>query len=128
MPPNEVEIKAIILQKWRSMGIVSRKTIIATEYVLGSNGRRVDLATNGSEFVGVEIKSDYDTLERLTDQIAIYEHCFDRVVVVCGSRHISRCVAELPPHIEVWQITPHGTLVKAKDASIRLVPDRNIII
>ncbi len=122
-PPNEIQIKCSILQHWRETKCISRKSIIATEYVLGSNGRRADLAIVDDSFVGVEIKSDYDSLHRLNSQVAIYEHCFDQVVVVVGLKHIEFCLKILPPHIEVWQIDGDCIPKLRRKACARIIPD-----
>lgn len=127
LSPDEKKIKAIILQKWREEKRVSKKDVVASEYVLGTNGRRVDLALLGASFVGVEIKSDYDSLNRLSDQIAVYQHCFDRVIVVCGSKHVDQCLTELPKHVEIWQVPRTETPIKRRPAVLDFAANREVM-
>lgn len=128
MPLSETEIKSQLLQFWRERGIISRSTVIASEYTLGTNGRRIDIAFATETLVGVEIKSDSDSLDRLADQISVYEHCFDRVIVACGSRHLQRCLAETGDHVEVWEIDDRDPPRVAREALASLEPDTAIMV
>lgn len=122
---NETAIKSAILNHWREGGRVSKRTVIANEYVLGSNGRRADLALLGEDFVGVEIKSNLDSLSRLKPQVEAYESCFDRVVVIAGSRHLKQCKLKLPYHIEIWEIDENEVPILRRPASGRPVAKLN---
>lgn len=105
---SEVDIKAAFLQHLREEKVLSKGDILTSEYVLGSNGRRADLAFWATNFVGVEIKSEADTLGRLRDQVAVYEHCFERTVVVVAPKHVSGCLQLLSEHIGLWVVDRSG--------------------
>ncbi len=50
--------------------------------------RRADLLILSKEFHALEVKSDADSLSRLTDQLADYHRVFDRVSVVTTSKQL----------------------------------------
>ncbi len=106
---RELAMKAIFLQAMRANKVIDRNSVIASEYVLARNGRRADLAILANDFIGVEIKSDFDTLYRLEEQIAAYERCFEKTVVVLAAKHLDPCLAIAPRHVEVWIIDGAGT-------------------
>ncbi len=106
---RELAMKAIFLQAMRANKVIDRSSVVASEYVLARNGRRADLAILADNFIGVEIKSDFDTLYRLEEQMAVYERCFEKTVVVLAAKHLDACLAIAPSHVEVWIIDGAGT-------------------
>lgn len=106
---RELAMKAIFLQAMRANKVIDRNSVIASEYVLARNGRRADLAILADDFIGVEIKSDFDTLYRLEEQMAAYERCFEKTVVVLAAKHLDACLTIAPRHVEVWIIDGAGT-------------------
>lgn len=71
-------------------------TVIADELGLCEHESRVDLAVVNGQFVGYEIKSDRDTLERLGGQIETYGRCLDRAILVTGASHVDAARRMLP--------------------------------
>ena len=57
---------------------------------------RVDVALVNGELVSFEIKSDVDSLSRLTSQIPACNSVFDRAYIVTTGRHIKSCLAKIP--------------------------------
>ncbi|WFP73383.1 sce7726 family protein [Mesorhizobium sp. WSM4906] len=118
----EARIKCDVLNELRKMRIINSRTTIASEYVLGSTGRRADLACyNGKLSIGVEIKSSYDTLSRLQHQMAVYTSCFDEVMLVVDERHAKQALDEAPQPVSVFQMSRQGrmSLLRAADGSIQ---------
>lgn len=51
---------------------------------------------------GYELKSDLDTLQRLPEQMRVYNSVFDRMTLVVGKHHINEAIRLIP---EWWGIT-----------------------
>lgn len=107
----EARIKCEVLNALRKRKLVDKRSILASEYVLGSTGRRADLAIyNGAKFIGVEIKSKYDSLGRLAAQMQVYTSCFDQVILVCDTRHLKHAEAIVQASVEIWESEENGSL------------------
>src|SRR5690554_4270086 len=57
---------------------------------------RVDIAVINGKLCGYEIKSDRDTLERLSRQIDAYNKTFDYVTIVVGEKYKENIIHEIP--------------------------------
>lgn len=57
---------------------------------------RVDVAVVNGYLHGYEIKSDSDTLQRLPNQVAIYNEVFDHVTLVVGAKHAEKAASIIP--------------------------------
>lgn len=78
---------------------------------------RCDVVALGEEMVGYEIKSDADTLRRLTRQVEWYSRVLDRAHVVTTERHLEGVQGVVP---EWW-----GVMVASGPADdVRLQPLR----
>lgn len=77
-------------------------SLIRHELGVCAGGRRIDVAVVNGEFVGYEIKSDEDSLIRLTHQADAYGRVLDRAIIVTTSRHLDKAVAMLPAW---WGVT-----------------------
>lgn len=64
-------------------------TGIIHELPLPRPSARADMAVVNGEFVGLEIKSDVDSLQRLPRQIAAFSSVFDRVCLVTTDHHLT---------------------------------------
>lgn len=107
--PSELELKATVLRALHADRRITRTTILTSEYVLGRLPCRADLALwNGSDFVGVEIKSARDSLVRLPAQLTYYRACFDRVVIAADEKHIAGVLELARPSDEIWEIDRKG--------------------
>lgn len=71
-------------------------TIIVEELGLCRGTVRVDVAVVNGLLRGYEIKSDRDTLVRLSSQAEVYNRVFDRMAIVVAERHL-RSVYTLVP-------------------------------
>ena len=81
-------------------------TVVIDELGLCQGSVRVDLAVVNGEFHGYEIKSERDSLRRLSTQADLYSKVFDRVTLVCGDRHVSQALSIVPAWWEVLLIVP----------------------
>lgn len=71
-------------------------TEVIDELTIGGGRSRIDLALVNGALHGFELKSDYDTLRRLPEQVQIYGTVCDRVTLVVGERHVGHAVQLVP--------------------------------
>ncbi|MCG2835322.1 sce7726 family protein [Photobacterium sp. WH77] len=106
------------------------KNTIANKRLLGRHS--LDTATMLSEFrVGrniadcviinghstcYEIKTEFDTLVRLEEQLHSYCLLFDKVYVVSDEKYLSDVISMAPCHVGVIQLTKRNTLSTIRDA------------
>jgi len=57
---------------------------------------RIDVAVINGVMHGYEIKSDRDTLERLSEQMNEYSAVFDKITLVVGRRHLYNAINIVP--------------------------------
>lgn len=86
---------ALVTLLWEHRGGES-DTLIRHELGLCAGERRVDVAVINGELAGYEIKSDVDTLVRLTGQAEVYRRVLDRTTIVTTSRYVDKATEMLP--------------------------------
>jgi len=69
---------------------------------LGVGSARVDLALAADRLEGFEIKSDFDTLDRLARQMHAYHSVFDTLTIVTTSSYANQVEALLPSWWGIW--------------------------
>ena len=102
---READIKALLLNRLRAYGILSSRAVLANEYPVGRTSVRADLAFLANDFVGVEIKSEHDSLRRLPLQLSTYRQFFDRTVLVLADRHVTRGEALNLEGVDLWRLS-----------------------
>ena len=70
--------------------------MILNELGLRHGRCRVDVAVVNGSVHGNELKSDRDTLDRLSFQVQTYGKVLDRATLVVGERHAEKAIAMLP--------------------------------
>lgn len=95
---TEKEIRAAVLQRLLAPSRVSQ--IVIEE--LGVGSARVDVAVASDRLVGFEIKSDFDTLDRLARQMHAYHEVFDALTIVTTSAYVGQVEALLPAWWGIW--------------------------
>ena len=89
-------------------------TIIVEELGLKHGAARVDIAVINGVIHGYELKSDLDTLNRLPEQIRIYNSVLDKITIVVGKQHLHSAIKIIP---DWWGISiakmlkPNGKIV-----------------
>lgn len=100
---NEYVYKNIIARKIL-IGRHSLKTsTLLSEFRVGKN--KADLVLLNGCSTCYEIKTEYDSLIRLADQLKSYTKLFNKVVVVCSSRMISDVLFLAPANIGIIEFT-----------------------
>ena len=115
---NEGYLKCSFLEHLRCLGRLDSASVLASEFALGGAGRRIDLAIWSGEFIGIEFKSKFDTLRRLSWQLDAYLQCFDRIIFVVDQKHASKVAALLPAPVELWVVGPTGNFVLENAAGV----------
>lgn len=105
---DEAAVKAQVLSHIRRAS-ARRKPILTAELTLGTSGARADIAVLAdSELIGLEIKTERDSLRRLPAQLAAYSQYFDRVVVIAASCHFAELAEMDLCGSWVWRSTKDG--------------------
>lgn len=68
---------------------------------------RVDIAVANGKLYGYEIKSDADTLERLSSQRQYYDQTFDRIVIAVGAKYKDTIKEHIPDYWGIYVIHPN---------------------
>lgn len=113
--PFEKEIKKAVLNHLLSKGKINNDTIVINELTIDSFARRVDLAILvDGKIIAYEIKSDADSLYRLSGQLEKYNQYFDKIIVVTTIKHIENILAMIPKNIEVWEVVEDKIKIKKR--------------
>ncbi len=107
---TDVQIRALLRKQL--LAIHDQDTLVVEELGLLHGACRADIAVVNGTMHGYELKSDRDTLKRLSGQIAAYNSVFDFVTLVVGERHLMRAIEAVP---DWWGIrvarVDHGSLI-----------------
>lgn len=71
---------------------------ILEELVICEGRARADVAIANGLFKGYEIKSDVDTLDRLSNQVKMYDATFDKCIIVVGKKFENKIEMYVPEH------------------------------
>lgn len=98
---RDADIREVLRSKLRSDHSGEDDVLLVEEMGLCQGDARIDLGVINGYFIGYEIKSPRDTLERLPHQVSIYSRTLDEVTVVTCLEHVEG-VLELVP--EWWGV------------------------
>lgn len=93
---RDTDIRQVLLSSLQRKHRKSRNTLLIEELALCQGDARVDLAVINGCIHGYEIKSERDTLSRLSGQREIYNKVLDRVTVVGSTCHVSKIEKMVP--------------------------------
>lgn len=83
---RDIDIREPLIEKIKQQNLGHDHRIIP-EMAICDGRSRVDIAVANGNLYGYEIKSDADTLERLSAQGDCYNKTFDKVFIVVGSKY-----------------------------------------
>lgn len=119
----EPEIKAITLNYMLDKAQLIQGQIVINEFTLKSYSRRVDLLfTTQKHLIAVEVKSEADSLQRLSGQTSKYLEYFDKVIIVAASKHIQNIIRTVPKNVEIWEVCNGHIRIKQRG---KIVPITN---
>ncbi len=84
-------------------GQMSPHAQLVEELGIEHGGARIDVAVIDQALTGFEIKSDFDTLDRLANQMHAYHRVFDSLTLVTTADFVSQVDQLLPPWWGIWQ-------------------------
>jgi len=93
---HDLEIRSILRNDLQKKYGGNPDTEVIDELTIGGGRSRIDVALVNGVLHGFELKSDYDTLRRLPEQVQIYGTVCDRVTLVVGERHVEHAVQVVP--------------------------------
>lgn len=109
---RDADIRHSLRARLRDAHAGEADVLLVEEMGLCQGEVRIDLGIINGQFIGYEIKSPRDTLERLPGQAEVYSRTLDRVTVVTCERHLAG-VIELVP--DWWGIE----VVGSSESSVR---------
>lgn len=115
-PITEIEIRTALLNFLNAD--MEQSHLLIEEMSLESGGARVDVAVVRDLLIGFEIKSDFDNLDRLSNQIHSYNRVFDEITLVAGEEFIEISTKILPAWWGLIQAT------RLNDGVVSLLPVR----
>jgi len=111
MKANELELKAKALNTLRADRRITKKSVISSELPLPERGIRADLAiAAGRRLIGIEIKSDFDSLRRLDRQLSAYTKAFDETILLLGEKHSGSINLSAYGDIHVWGVEDNSVI------------------
>ncbi|URK87759.1 sce7726 family protein [Rhizobium sp. RCAM05350] len=102
---TDAHIRAPLLAWLRSLHPDHLTAKMLEEFKMPRPSARIDVALINGELTGFEIKSDRDTLDRLSSQVPAFSRFFDRVSLVTTGRHLTQAKATIP---HWWGIVIYG--------------------
>ncbi|WP_119254564.1 sce7726 family protein [Shinella zoogloeoides] len=112
---TEATLKAKFLEFLLSDGKITRRSLVSNEYQVHGATRRADLAIlERGRFVGVEIKSEFDSLSRLQGQTAAYLQVFDDVYVLVAEKHRASAAKMLCAAVSLYSISDAGFITEVR--------------
>ncbi|QGY27426.1 sce7726 family protein [Pantoea cypripedii] len=93
---------------------------MVSEFRVGN--AKADCAIFNGKTTCYEIKTEFDTLKRLPEQISEYAKLFDEIYIVASRNHIDRIVDITPSHIGIIELTEKGFLRDFRTASLINTP------
>ena len=93
---GDSEIRSVLRSRLSQKHGDETGTVFIEELGLCRGQVRVDLSVVNGLLHGYEIKSDRDSLRRLSTQVELYGKVFDRATLVVGNRHLTEVLDVLP--------------------------------
>ena len=110
---NDLAIRSALREALRKLHAQDRELRIIEELGISHGTARIDVAVVNGIMHGYEIKSDQDTLQRLPEQMNIFNAVFDKVTLVVGKSHLYNAINIIPDWwgIIVAKTDPNGSII-----------------
>lgn len=100
---NDAIIRPALIAHLRGQRRSVQSTLLIEELGLSEGSTRVDVAlVTQNQFHGYEIKSERDTLDRLSDQVEGYSRVLDTVTLVTCENHVAKASEQVPSWWGIW--------------------------
>ncbi len=117
---NEYFYKNLIINKI----LIGRHSLntatMLPEFRVGTN--KADCVILNGKSTCYEIKTDYDSLVRLEDQLSSYLQLFDEVYVVCSAKYQQAVIDLVPAEVGILKLTEKLTFSQIRTATPRKTP------
>lgn len=113
-PTNDRSLRAALKEELWDAHKKDAEARIIEELGITHGAARVDIAVVNRSIHGYELKSDLDTLNRLPEQMRIYNLVLDQITLVVGKNHLFGAINAVP---DWWGIT----LAKVIDSDGRIL-------
>lgn len=124
--PNEYIYKNLIANKIL-LGRHSLNTAtMLSEFRVGTN--KADCIILNGKSTCYEIKTDYDSLTRLDDQINTYTQIFDSVYVVCSQKHVKNVLKNTPSSVGVIFLSEKMTFQEIRKSDYFFEKNKKLLI
>lgn len=124
----EQRAKAALISHLLKIGVVKNDVVIINELALESFSRRADLVLVNGSIELFEIKSEADTLHRLSGQIDVFSKFCDKLHVVCAPCHVNNVLAQTADNIAVWQVEAEGYVKVIRRGKKDKLSDRKVLL
>ncbi len=101
---KEADYKIATIEWLVDKGHINGDAVLINELPVNNFNRRADLVVANGKLHAFEIKSDADSLSRLSGQIETYLSFFDKVTVVCSPKYTSRALMMLPESVQILEL------------------------
>lgn len=110
---NDIIIRSALKRDLKNRHKQDKKVMIIEELGIQHGTARVDIAIVNGIMHGYEIKSDQDTLQRLPEQINVFNSVFDKMTLVVGKNHLYQAINMVPEWwgIIIAKINNNGSVV-----------------
>ena len=124
---NEYLVKNEIANKLFISNYSFKTTSMLSELCVGQNIADCIIINNKS--TGYEIKTEFDSLFRLADQLDTYLKVFDRTFIVAHKKHINNLInfSITEPNFGIIELTERNSLKIIKDAPLNRPFDKEIM-
>ena len=96
VPTNDLMIRSALKKRLENNHVRDERVRIIEEFGVQHGVARIDIAVVNGIMHGYEIKSDQDTLQRLPEQMSVFNSVFDRVTLVVGKSHLYGSINIIP--------------------------------
>ncbi len=108
---TEFAIRSALLARLRAHA--PKTDLLIEELGIEHGAARVDVAVASDRLLGYEIKSDFDTLDRLAQQMHTYHRVFDALTIVTTASFLDQVKALLPKWWGIMLAEPgNGSIVR----------------
>lgn len=110
---NDLIIRSALKKNLKNCHAQDKEVRIIEELGIQHGTARIDIAVINGIMHGYEIKSDKDTLQRLPEQIHIFNSVFDKLTLVVGKNHLYDAINIVPDWwgIIVAKIDTNGSIL-----------------
>lgn len=107
------DIRSVLRNRLNAEHSNDPDTLVMDELGLCQGIARIDIAVVNGSINGFEIKSERDTLDRLSGQQQIYSRALNQVTIVAGGSHIHKVLSSVPEWwgVERAEAAPNGIIL-----------------